>query len=143
MEETIKSEQMQQKEIDHKNIAVEFFNLLIQGKFKEGVRFFSPECKTHNPYTSGNMDTLTDAMMAAAKDMTLQGSDMELTVKHVLADGDFIAVHTQLLNHKSKIGEGGLRQVHLFRFEGDKIIEYWDITQVIIPNIMPNAAGAF
>jgi len=35
-----------------------------------------------------------------------------------------------------------LRQVHLFRFEGDKIVEYWDITQQVLLD-MPNASGAF
>jgi len=37
---------------------------------------------------------------------------------------------------------GGLRQVHLFRFSDDKIVEYWDITQQVLENA-PNAAGAF
>jgi predicted SnoaL-like aldol condensation-catalyzing enzyme len=60
----------------------------------------------------------------------------------VLADGDFVAVHTELLSNKSKPSEGGLRQMHLFRFEGEKIVEYWDITQQIMPS-MPNAGGAF
>jgi len=60
----------------------------------------------------------------------------------VLVDGDMAAAYTVLLNSKSNPGQGGLRQVHLFRFEGDKIAEYWDITQQIMPS-MPNAGGAF
>jgi predicted SnoaL-like aldol condensation-catalyzing enzyme len=63
-------------------------------------------------------------------------------VKNVLVDGDIVAAHTEFLNSKSKPSDGGLRQVHLFRFKGDKIVEYWDITQTILPS-MPNAAGAF
>ena len=35
-----------------KDNAVEFLNLIAFGKTKEGLRFFAPECKTHNPYTS-------------------------------------------------------------------------------------------
>lgn len=42
-----------------------------------------------------------------------------------MADEDMVAVHTELLDSKSRPGLGGLRQVHLFRFEGDKIAEYW------------------
>jgi predicted SnoaL-like aldol condensation-catalyzing enzyme len=61
-------------------------------------------------------------------------------IRHVLAEGDFVAVHTVLSS--SKPSEGGLRQVHLFRFSQDKIVEYWDITQDI-HEMMPNAAGAF
>jgi predicted SnoaL-like aldol condensation-catalyzing enzyme len=133
---------MRQKEADRKNIVIEYFKLVGSGKFKEGLRFFAPDCKTHNPYISGGMDALTDAMMTANKGMTEQLSEPEFAVKHVLVDGDLVAVHTQLLNSKSKPSEGGLRQVHLFRFEGDKIVEYWDITQPVLAS-MPNASGAF
>ena len=142
MSKTIKSESISQKEISHKNIVVEYFKLLGLGEFKEGLHFFAADCKTHNPYVSGGMKALTDAMIAANKGMASQHSEPEFAVKHVLADGDFVAVHTQLLNSKSKPDEGGLRQVHLFRFEGEKIVEYWDISQQVLPN-MPNASGAF
>ncbi len=133
---------MRQKETDRKNIVIEYFKLVSSGKFKEGLRFFAPDCKTHNPYIAGGMDALTNAMMEANKGMTTQLSEPEFTVKHVLVDGDLVAVHTELLNSKSKPSEGGLRQVHLFRFKGNKIVEYWDITQQVLAS-MPNASGAF
>jgi predicted SnoaL-like aldol condensation-catalyzing enzyme len=142
MEQTIKSELMRKRETERKNIATEFLNLAGLGKFKEGLRFFGPDCKTHNPFIAGSMETLTDAMIAANKEGTSKYPEAEFAIKHVLADGELVAVHTQLLSSKSKPSEGGLRQVHLFRFEGDKIVEYWDITQQVLPN-MPNASGAF
>ena len=129
----------------HKEIAVEFLRLVGLGKPKDGLRFFAPDCKTHNPYTAGGMDSLTDAMIAVQKQASegiIKGSkaDFKLTIRQVLADGDLVAVHTQISS--SKPSEGGLRQVHLFRFSGDKIVEYWDITQMV-PENAPNAAGAF
>ena len=130
------------KKTDHKKIVVEFLNLGLTGKFKEGLKNFSTDCKTHNPYIAGNMDTLTSAMDAANAQGTGQYPEAEFKVKHVLADGDLVAVHTELFNKKSKPNEGGLRQIHLFRFSNDKIVEYWDVTQQILPN-MPNAGGAF
>jgi predicted SnoaL-like aldol condensation-catalyzing enzyme len=114
--------------------------LVAAGRFKEGLRFFASDCKTHNPFIKGNMETIADAQMSASKGMPTQ--DVEFSVKHVLSDGDIVAAHTELLFNKSKPSEGGLRQVHLFRFEGDSIVEYWDITQTITKD-MPNAAGAF
>jgi predicted SnoaL-like aldol condensation-catalyzing enzyme len=135
-------EETKQLEINRKNIALEFMKLIGQQKFKEGLRFFAPDCKTHNPYIAGSMETLTDAMIAANKQMSTQYTEPSFEIKHVLTDGDFVAIHTELLASKSKPGEGGLRQVHLFRFGDDKIVEYWDITQQVMPN-MPNAAGAF
>jgi predicted SnoaL-like aldol condensation-catalyzing enzyme len=133
---------VKQKEMDLKNIALEYFKLVSLGKFKEGLRFFASDCKTHNPFVSGSMEDLTEAMIEASKDLGDQNTEPDFTVKNVLADGELVAVHTELLNAKTKPSEGGLRQVHLFRFEGDKIVEYWDITQQILSN-MPNASGAF
>ena len=130
------------KEADRKIIITEYFKFLAIGKFKEGLRFFTSDCKTHNPFTSGGIEALTDAMIAASKDLSAQSSEMEFKVRQLLADGNFVAAYSNVLNNKSKPGEGGLRQIHLFRFENDKIVEYWDITQQIMPN-MPNAAGAF
>lgn len=142
MSTTVKSETTKQIEQVRRNIAVEFFQLVGSGKFKEGLKFFTPGCKTHNPYISGSMDALTDGMIAANNDMNVQRSETDFIVKHVLVDGDLVAVHTQLLRSKSNPGKGGLRQVHLFRFEGYIIAEYWDITQQIVES-MPNAGGAF
>ncbi len=129
-------------ETDHKKIAMEYFKLVKSGKFKEGMRFFSSNCTTHNPYISGDMKTLTQAMIEANWKGISKYPDSEFIVSHVLADGDLVAVHTQLLNSRSRPSEGGLRQAHLFRFEGDLIVEYWDITQQVLPD-MPNAGGAF
>ena len=142
MSQTIESDAMRKKETDRKNIAIEYFRLISMGKFKEGLRFFAPDCKTHNPYSSGSMDDLTNAMIAVNEEGASKYPEAEFVIKHVLADGDLVAVHTQLLSNKSKPNEGGLRQVHVFRFDDDRIVEYWDISQQVLPN-MPNASGAF
>jgi predicted SnoaL-like aldol condensation-catalyzing enzyme len=91
------------------------------------------------------MNELFDAMIAVQKQGSegiIEGSkaDFKLDIKHVLAESDMVAVHTILSS--SNPSEGGLRQVHLFRFSGDKIVEYWDITQDVHEN-MPNAKDAF
>jgi predicted SnoaL-like aldol condensation-catalyzing enzyme len=128
-----------------KEIAVKFLSLVGSGKPKDGLVFFDPECKTHNPYTSGGMNELTDAMIAVQKqasDGIIKGSkaDFKLVIRQVIADGDVVAVHTQVSSPKAS--EGGLRQVHIFRFRGYKIVEYWDVTQMI-PENAPNGEGAF
>ncbi len=75
------------------------------GRPKDGLRFFAPECKTHNPYVSGGMDALIDAMIAVQK----QGSEgivkgskakFRLIVRQVISEGDAVAVHTQLASSK-------------------------------------------
>ena len=129
-------------EQEHRKIALAFFKLVTEGKFKEGLQYFSPNCKTHNPYFTGSINILMDAMIEANKQGLIEFPKATFTVRQVLADSDYVAVYTQLLNNGSDPSEGGLRQVHLFRFEGDKFAEYWDITQEIVPT-MPNAAGSF
>jgi predicted SnoaL-like aldol condensation-catalyzing enzyme len=125
-----------------KKIIHDFFKLVLQGRQKEGLRFFAANCKQHNPYVHGGMDALFESM-AAAQQEAPRYPDPHFAVRKVLSDGDMVAAHTELLSSKSNSGAGGLRQVHLFRFgKGDKIVEYWDITQQVGPD-MPNAANAF
>ncbi len=126
-----------------KRIVRSFFNLVMQGRQKEGLRFFAPSCRQHNPYVSGGMEALFDSMAAAQREAP-KYPDPYFEVKRVLCDGDVVAAHTELLASRSNPGAGGLRQVHLFRFGGkrDKVAEYWDITQMVQPD-MPNAANAF
>jgi predicted SnoaL-like aldol condensation-catalyzing enzyme len=142
MKQASQSEAARQIEIERRSIAIEFFQLVAEGKFKDGLKFFTADCKTHNPYIAGDMNTLTDGMIAANKNMNVERSEADFKVKHILVEGDLVAVNTELLMSRSNPGKGGLRQVHLFRFEGNKIAEYWDITQQILES-MPNAKGAF
>lgn len=142
MDQTINSDFLREKEKNNKKTIEEYFKLISAGKFKDGLRFFSHDCKTHNPYIIGNMEVLTDAMITANKEYGPKYPDAKFALKNLIADGNFVAAYTELVASPSKLSEGGLRQMHLFRFEGDKIVEYWDITQQIMPN-MPNAAGAF
>jgi predicted SnoaL-like aldol condensation-catalyzing enzyme len=125
----------------HKKVVRDFFKLVVQGRQKDGLRFFASNCRQHNPYTKGGMHALFDAMGAAQQGQP-KFPDPHFAVKNVMADGDLVMVHTELLNSKSKPSEGGLRQAHLFRFKANKIAEYWDITQLVSSD-MPQAANAF
>ena len=119
---------MEQKETNQKKIVSEYYKLIKEGKFKEGLRFFSSDCKTHNPFVAGNMENIINAMIAANKDYGTKYPEAQFELKQVLGESDFVAAYTQLMASPTTPAEGGLRQMHLFRFEGDKIIEYWDIT---------------
>lgn len=129
----------------HKDITVEFLRLIGSGKPEDGLIFFDPDCKTHNPYIAGGIKELINAMIAVQKQSAegiIKGShaDFKLILRQVLTDRDMAVVYTQVAG--SKPSDGGLRQVHIFRFIGNKIVEYWDITQNI-PENAPNAKGAF
>ena len=125
-----------------KQTVADIFRLIGEGRPKDGLKYFTAGCVQHNPYVKGGMEALFDSMVAAMKGMPRQYSDPELKVRYVAADGDIVAAYTQLLASRSDPSKGGLRQVHLFRFSGDKVAEYWDVTQSITPD-MGNAGGAF
>lgn len=125
-----------------KEVVTDFFRLIEDGRPKDGLRYFAADCVQHNPYVHGGMAALLDSMAAVQKE---QGgfSDSSIALRHVVEQEDLIVAHTQILFSKSDPGKGGLRQAHVFRFgEGNKIAEYWDITQVISSD-MPHAANAF
>ena len=118
-----------------KKIVTDFLQLAIAGKARDGLGSFAVDCKHHNPFFPAGMGALTEAMAGGAE-QSLGGT---LTVEHLLAEGDLIAAHTALRN---TMGEPVFAQVHLFRFSGDKIVEYWDITQPVPVN-SPNSDGMF
>ncbi len=128
-----------------KEAAVKFLSYIAAGNPKGGLKFFSSDCKTHNPFTLGGMEEVTNAMIAVQKKgsagiITGSTADFKLKIHQVIAEVDLVAVYTVLSGAQPT--DGGLRQVHLFRFSGDKVIEYWDITQVV-PENAPNVAAAF
>ena len=127
---------------NRKKIVRQFFKLIMEGKQKNSLRFFAPKARQHNPFVKGGMSELFDAMSAVQNEPP-KYSDPYLALRKVIAEGNMVAVYTELLNSRSKPSKGGLRQAHLFRFnKSDKIVEYWDITQMIEPGT-PNTANAF
>ena len=68
-----------------------------------------------------------------------QFPNKQFTIKNVIGEGDLVAVHSHLVIRPS---EPGMSVVHLFRFQGEKIVELWDIGQAI-PADSPNLDGAF
>jgi len=90
-----------------KEAAVRFLSLIAAGRPKDGLVFFTPDCITHNPYTAGDMDALTDAMIAVQKQGSagiVKGSkaDFKLSIRRVLAEGDVVAVHTIMSSFQPK-----------------------------------------
>ena len=127
---------------DKVQIVTEFFRLVGDGRMKDALLFFSPSCKQHNPFVHGGMDALLKVMASVFEEGKGEFGDSQFRVVNIIADGDFVAVHTELLNSRRRPREGGIRQVHIFRFRRSKVVEYWDISQQITSE-MPNASGAF
>ena len=119
-----------------KQAAVEFLQIVVAGRIDEAYhKNVDLQGKHHNPFFPEGFPALKKAMI----ENNVQFPSKQLTVKHVLADGDFVAVHSHIV---LRPGETGISAVHLFRFQKDKIVEMWDCGQPVPPD-SPNKDGAF
>ncbi len=117
--------------ISRKEAAVSYLRLASSGKVREAYdAYVSPNFRHHNPFFQGDAQSLMAAMEENA---------MVLEIQRALEDGDFVAVHSRV---QQKPGDLGVAAMHIFRFEGDHIVELWDVGQAV-PADSPNENGMF
>jgi predicted SnoaL-like aldol condensation-catalyzing enzyme len=121
--------------VDRKTIATDFMRSARTGDRPALERLVTPGARHHNAYFAAGMPALFDAMIEAAKAVP----DREVDVKRVVADGDYVFVHSHIRHGKGNLGHA---VVHIFRFEGDRIAEMWDVGQEV-PTEIPNSDGMF
>jgi predicted SnoaL-like aldol condensation-catalyzing enzyme len=118
-----------------KRAAVEFLQFVVAGRIEEAYeRHVDMGGMHHNPYFAAGFPALKQGIENHEK-----FPNKQLGVKQVLADGDLVAVHSHVLLRE---GESGIAVVHLFRFDGDRIVELWDIGQPMPADTL-NSDGAF
>ena len=104
---------------------MEFLQLVVASRIDEAYqKHVDMNGKHHNPYFSAGFPALKKGMI----ENHVQFPTKQLTVKNVLGDGDLVAVHSHIMLH---LGESGIAAVHLFRFQGDRIVEMWDCGQPV------------
>ncbi len=119
-----------------KEIAIDFLKRASKGASREAFRLYvADNFKHHNVYFKGDGESLMLAMEEAAQ----YAPDKVFTIHRALEDGDEVAVHSHV---QPKPGDLGFAVVHLFRFEGEKIAELWDLGQAV-PEEMDNENGMF
>ncbi|MCE8428081.1 MAG: nuclear transport factor 2 family protein [Candidatus Methanoperedens sp.] len=119
-----------------KQAAVQFLHLIMAGQIDEAYRrYVDLHGKHHNPFFPEGFPALKKAMI----ENHAQFPNKQLTVKNLLGDGSQVAVHSHIV---LRPGETGISAVHLFRFEGNRIVEMWDCGQPV-PADSPNKDGAF
>lgn len=121
---------------DRKNVAVQFLQLVVAGRIDEAYqRHIDMEGKHHNPFFPAGFPALKKGMI----ENHAQFPGKQLAVKNVLGDGDLVAVHSHIV---MRPGDSGVAAVHLFRFQGDRIVEMWDCGQPV-PAESSNEDGMF
>jgi predicted SnoaL-like aldol condensation-catalyzing enzyme len=119
-----------------KEIAVSFLQLVASGEVREAyLSHIGPGFCHHNPFFRGDSDSLLLAM----EENAAISPHKSLEVKRAIEEGDIVAVHSHVKQNPEDLG-GAV--VHIFRFQGDLIVELWDIGQPI-PENSHNENGMF
>jgi predicted SnoaL-like aldol condensation-catalyzing enzyme len=119
-----------------KDAATSFLQLVASGKVREAYqKHIAPNFRHHNPFFRGDADSLRIAM----EENAAKNPNKILEIQRALEDGDFVAVHSHI---RQNPGERGAAVVHIFKFQGDRVIELWDIGQPV-PENSPNQNAMF
>ena len=119
-----------------KDAALSFLQMTAAGQVEQAFeRYASPQFRHHNPHFAGDAASIKAGMLENAA----RFPDMEFEVQRAIADGDLVAVHSRA---RMQPGAPDIAIAHILRFEGERIVEMWDIGQVQ-PDTMPNQYGMF
>ena len=119
-----------------KDAATRFLQLAATGRAKEAFQTYAGAAfRHHNPHFAAT----ADALSAAMDDNARQNPEKRLDVLRAIEDGDLVAVHSRVQHAPS---DRGFAVVHIFRFDGDRVVELWDLAQEV-PAESPNREGMF
>lgn len=122
--------------IAHKESAIEFLRLVASGNVREAFdNYVAEDFRHHNAFFPGDAEALKSAM----EDNAAKNPGKILAFQRALQDGDFVAVHSWV---RPNPDAAGIAVVHIFRFEGNRIAELWDVGQPV-PESSPNEYGMF
>jgi predicted SnoaL-like aldol condensation-catalyzing enzyme len=123
--------------VTRKEAAVSFLKLASSGHVEEAYeRHIAPSFVHHNQYFRGDRDSLKSAMAEAHRTSPNQFFD----VKRAFEDGDFVITHSRVV--RGDPAEPDIAVVHIFKFDGDNVVELWDLGQLLSKD-SPNENGAF
>lgn len=117
-----------------KDIATSFLELSSSGKVREAFeKYIHPDFTHHLVFVKGDRESFMKAMEENAREFP----DKKYETIHALEDGDLVAVHGKVTLDPKIYGV-----IHIFRFEGDKIVESWEASQEALED-SPNEHGLF
>ena len=122
--------------MNKKDIALSFLQLVASGKIREAYdKYLRQDFRHHNAHFKGDRESLKGAMEEAQQ----KHPNKILNIKMALEDDDRVAVLSHVKQNPQDRGAG---VVHIFRFDGNQVVEMWDLGQPI-PENMPNENGMF
>jgi predicted SnoaL-like aldol condensation-catalyzing enzyme len=120
--------------MNKKEIATLFLKTASSGAVREAFdKYVHPDFKHHLVFFKGDRQSFLEAM----EDNARQFPNKSYETIHALEEGELVAVHG-----KVELAPKVFGVIHIFRFEGDKIIESWEASQEELKD-SPNANGLF
>ena len=120
----------------HKQIATEFLKAAASGNVDEAYdKSVSADFIHHNQYFAGDRASLLQAIKAAA----VTSPNKAIDIKRAVEEGDIVMTHSRVVRSGN---DPDVAVVHIFQFANDKIVELWDLGQLIDKD-SPNKNGMF
>jgi predicted SnoaL-like aldol condensation-catalyzing enzyme len=121
---------------DNRRIAVDFLQKASRGHAQQAwEQYGSRTFVHHNPWFPSDGPSL----VAAMDDNARQFPQKELEILRTVAEGDLVVVHSRV---RHEPGGSDAALAHIFRFEGGRMRELWDIGMELPPD-SPNELGMF
>ena len=113
-----------QEEANKKTVLEFYDKALNQKDFEGAAKHFGPRYIQHNPLAADGIEGFRKFIEFRREKFPNAKSE----IKRTLADGDMVILHVHSIREP---GERGVAIVDIFRLEGGKIIEHWDVIQPI------------
>ncbi len=122
----------------NKDIVVAFYKrALFEGQVEDAFRLYAvPAYRQHNPLIEDGMEGVKKFVAWIISNHP----DARGEIKRVFADGDHVILHSHW--HGLSDNPRGEAVVDIFRLEGGKVLEHWDVIQPI-PETSANANTMF
>lgn len=110
----------------NERIVVDFYNMIFRDLRPADAfaRYTSAEYTQHNPNVPDGQQGAIDYFVPLIK----ANPDTIVAIKRVVAAGDLVVLHVHLRRSES---DRGIAVIDIFRLERGKIVEHWDVIQII------------
>lgn len=120
----------------NKKVVLDFYEKAINQKnYEAAAVHFGPRYTQHNPNAADGPEGLKAFLGFLREKFPASRSE----VKRVFAEGDYVILHVHAVR---ELGTRGSAIVDIFKLEGGKIVEHWDVVQPV-PDKALNANGMF
>ena len=120
--------------MSNKTIVKKFLQLVSLGHVHQAYHLYiSPDIIHHNQDFEGDRDSLFEGMAEAS----LKSPVRSFTVKQSMEEGDRVMTYSHVVKTSMEMAV-----VHIFRLKEGKIVELWDVGQVVSED-SPNENGLF